>query len=846
MKKKILFSAVSLAVIALISAGVIFYESRYGYGNENENKKIEAADGADFEHSDYAGVDLKFIDGVRFAAEPGIYREGFVLFIEENDGAMRKYCENGERGETLIRYTTDGTVPAADSAEYDKNKGISIDKKTGTASGGASVNVIRAAAFDAKTGEMIGRAASGSYIYAESDDRFHCAVISLITDPDNFYGYENGIYVEGRLYDEWLEKPVNERYILPDANYVMRGKDWERPVHIEFFEPDGTTGFSQNAGIRIAGGLMRIAAQKSMKIFARAEYDPIKNNFEYDIFDGLRSNTGKPIDYFDSLMLRSASNDQAAALIRTPLVQTLAGHAGFDNAAYRAVSVFLNGEYFGMMALFEDNQDPGYYQHYYDIQKKEISMMNIRVSRSWNYNWELDNGPPEEYDNFMYMRDYIIKNDMSDPENYREASAMLDMENFAKYAAIQCYANNVDWPENNVRLWRRYTNGYDPKAVEYGYDGRWRFLLKDLDLTFGYNSDHASNPYPKATGDDGLGMRIGPMFAGVLKNEDFRTMYSNYICDLANAYFSPAEALAVLAGVELQCANEMQYHIPRWVNEYDYLGSPGAPDSLRTWNTHLRTIRKYIEARPQNIIARTRRFLKLEDDWTLSVKEPAHARVKINTVDLTRERYDNGLWRGQYFAFQGIPVSVACEPGWKIAGVEVTGGTLEDTDSPGEKILTLTGSAVLEISVVKDSGYTAEAKGVVINEIYNAPQGGDDWIELYNAGDKAVSLKNWCLSDDENKLFKWPIPGISLEPGEARIIYCTKQNQFDISGALHTNFKLKRGEIVYLFNSDNGEIVDSREVGDIKKRYSEGCFPDGERDNWIITARPTPGTKNRK
>ena len=832
MKKKILFAAVSFAVVALVAAGAVFYEARY------KESGMEAADPVD-----YTDIDLKFIDGVKFNSEPGIYRQEFALFLEPDAVAVHKYYEDGKMGEMLIYYATDGTIPTTKSKEYDRASGIIVGGDTGQAGGGTSVTVIRAAVFDEKTGEMIGRAASGSYICAD-DDRFHCAVISLITDPDNFYGYENGIYAEGKLYDEWLKKREDQRYILPDTNFYMRGTDWERPVHIELFEPDGTPGFSQNAGVRIAGGLMRIAPQKSMKIFARPRYDPVKNNFAYDIFNGLRSPAGKPIASFDSLMLRAGSNDQAAAVIHSPFAQMLAGHAGFDNTEYRAAAVFLNGEYFGMFSILEDNQSTGYYQRYYDIPKEEISMVNIRVSRSWDYSWQLDNGPFEEYDNFISMQDYIIKNDMSDPECYSEAAKMIDMENVAKYLAIECYAGNADWPVNNVRLWRRYTDGYNPEAKRYGYDGRWRFILKDFDMTFG---DPSSDPYQNATVNDGMGMRTGLMFKSVLKNEEFKTMYSNYLCDLANVYFAPKEALAILAEIELQCAAEMQYHIPRWVNEYDFLGSPGAPDSLRTWCAHLETIKNCIEERPEKIIARTRRFLKLETESALTVNKPSHALVKINTVDLTDERYnDDKEWTGKYYTGQGIPVAVICEPGWKIDKFEVTGGIFEDTDSPDKKILMLDYDAKLKITVVKDEEYTAPLQGVVINEIFNAPNGGEDWIELYNASDKTISLEKWCLSDNQNKLYKWPIPGISLEPGEAKAIYCTGKNQFDISGDLHTNFKLKRGETIYLFNSNNREIADSREAGDIKKRYSEGYFPDGSRDNWITMARPTPGTKNNE
>ena len=59
-------------------------------------------------------------------------------------------------------------------------------------------------------------------------------------------------------------------------------EDWEKPIHIEFYEPDGTLGFKQDAGVKIFGNYSRGWPQKSLAIFARSEYD--KKNIDYKIF----------------------------------------------------------------------------------------------------------------------------------------------------------------------------------------------------------------------------------------------------------------------------------------------------------------------------------------------------------------------------------------------------------------------------------------------------------------------------------------------------------------------------------------------------------------------------------
>ena len=95
-------------------------------------------------------------------------------------------------------------------------------------------------------------------------EKYDMPIISLVTDANHFFDYDNGIYVKGANHDTadpaWT------------GNYFQRGDLWEKPVHIEYFEKNGDLGFSQDAGMRIHGGKTRQGAQKSLKFYARDEY----------------------------------------------------------------------------------------------------------------------------------------------------------------------------------------------------------------------------------------------------------------------------------------------------------------------------------------------------------------------------------------------------------------------------------------------------------------------------------------------------------------------------------------------------------------------------------------------
>src|SRR5687768_5248561 len=63
-----------------------------------------------------------------------------------------------------------------------------------------------------------------------------------------------------------------------------------------------------------------------------------------------------------------------------------------------------------------------------------------------------------------------------------------------------------------------------------------------------------------------------------------------------------------------------------------------------------------------------------------------------------------------------------------------------------------------------------------------------DWIELYNSGPSAVSLKGWFLSDEPGNLAKWVFPDVSIGPREFLIVFASNKNRKIPGLPLHANF----------------------------------------------------------
>lgn len=114
-----------------------------------------------------------------------------------------------------------------------------------------------------------------------------------------------------------------------------------------------------------------------------------------------------------------------------------------------------------------------------------------------------------------------------------------------------------------------------------------------------------------------------------------------------------------------------------------------------------------------------------------------------------------------------------------------------------------------------------------------------DWIELYNAGDEAVSLKGMCLSDSKKNLEKYTFGDVEIPAHGYLVVFATGVEEV-VKGEIHTGFKLSAsGEKVVL--SYQGQILDSVSYDEQEKDVSMARV---DERNWKFTRLPTPGAEN--
>ena len=167
--------------------------------------------------------------------------------------------------------------------------------------------------------------------------------------------------------------------------------------------------------------------------------------------------------------------------------------------------------------------------------------------------------------------------------------------------------------------------------------------------------------------------------------------------------------------------------------------------------------------------------------------------------------------------------------------LEIFGGGVTTTQMTLSGITIPSGSAQLYINE-----FMASNSSIIADEFSEF----NDWIELYNPNNSAVSLAGYYISDDATNPLKYQIPTNSTATIPAfgfLLIWADNQSE---QGDLHTNFALgTNGEDLVLTAPDGQTLVDSYTFGIQTTDVSEGRSLDGA-STWTFFTTPTPNASN--
>jgi len=663
---------------------------------------------------------IAYSSPVIFSHPGGFYEADILIEISAQDSV------------TEIRYTLDGSDPSENSSLYSQPVPVSNTK------------VLRARSF--ALGFLPGKILTNTYLFNENTT---LPVISLSTDPDNMFNKETGIY----------------------ENYR---EDWERPVHIEFFETDGLQKINEDAGIKIGGNNTRGRVQKAFQINFRGKYGP--NIIEYQVFPDL------PVFEFNNLYLRAAGNDWDQAHFRDGFLQTLVRDLEFETQAYRPATIFLNGDYWGILNVRQR------YNLQYFISMFGADPNNIDV---------LEHAHPNDFisviegdlDAFNVLYDYIENNDFTNNSSYEFIQTKMEINSFLDWVISEIYFNNTDWPTNNVKMWRHKTE-----------DSKFRWILFDLDWSYGYQRTRIGpedeNTYKGNTLTWALGtdkMFTGTMLRQFLENEQFKIEFINRFADYLNTVFKPEHVQQLISSTQAHLEPEMPRHYDRFKN-----------DPISKWYDYITIVENFAQNRPFYIREHIRNYFGLTKTVQLNteIRQAKSGHIKLNHISIK-----DSTWQGVYFTDLPVKLTAISNIGYKFVGW--TGDVKSDS-------VTITKTLSEDISVIAnfeiDSTTTNQ---IVINEInYNSAVefNPDDWLELHNPTDKAVDISGWKLMDDSTA---FTIPPNTIIAPMGYWVLCQDLAQFSIlfqevsytMGDIGFGFN-NAGEVIWLYNNKN-VLVDS-------------------------------------
>lgn len=516
-----------------------------------------------------------YLSAPAFSVTSGFYELPFTVSIVDSNG-----------GSSSVRYTLDGSDPNDSSALY-----------SGTPLQISFTTVVRAKAFQA--GVLPSPVVSASYFMGVE----HATpVLSVITDNTNLFG-PSGIF------DNWWT-------------------DQKRAAYAEYFDSTYQLVFSQPAGMQVDGGAGGSRSQP-------------QHSFRLEMTNGVLG--GDPVDYalipdrpgrtrYSNIYLRNGSNQYLTLPYKDAAqVKMMCKETNNYYSAWRPVSVYLNGSYFGLYEMRE-KWDAEYFKTLENANPDSTSILSL----SFWYGSTL-RALQGSTDTFWNNYNSFAALNATDTSFWNDADRYFDMTYYQDYVIGQSWMGNVDWPGNNIKLYRSDKTNY-----------RWRFCIIDQELAMAPNGwtdcyvDHINYLLSQDPNNPFIGVWLKGM-----QNERFKNYFINRFADLMNTSYKYDRLAAIENNMFSRTVFEMQNEFERW-------GDPAnVPAQMSSFvNNHMVFMDQLSQRTAvvrDNIL--TNFTLPQQVDVTLDAMPSYAGKIHISTI--TPDDYP---WQGVYF--DGVPVKI--------------------------------------------------------------------------------------------------------------------------------------------------------------------------------------------
>jgi hypothetical protein len=391
--------------------------------------------------------------------------------------------------------------------------------------------------------------------------------------------------------------------------------------------------FDRKAAMRMDGGAGGSRTQPQHSFRLSFDQGALGSGIVNETLIPLRPERNK----YSDIYLRNGSN-QYLKLPYKDASQVYMMSQGTKNyfSGYRPATVYINGQYFGLYELREK-----FNKEYFEVHNDNPIKDSIEIlSLSYFYGSVLRalDGSTE---NFWNSYNQFL--DLSPTSNtyYDEADKFFDLKHYTDYIISESWMGNVDWPQNNIKIYRSDESNY-----------RWRFGLIDLELSMqpnGWTSctdNHIRYMLDQSTNNPYINIWLRS-----IQNPYYKNYFINRFADQLNTNYQTENLLSI----------EQQFYegmLPEMPKEYARWGDPNnIAGQMQEFTSNHQTFQSQLACR--NSVVRNNLIsefnLQKKVNVTLDVFPTNTGEIKINTI-----KSPSYPWTGIYF--DGVPITLTASP----------------------------------------------------------------------------------------------------------------------------------------------------------------------------------------
>lgn len=401
------------------------------------------------------------------------------------------------------------------------------------------------------------------------DQKHQLKVYSLRTSMGALIDPDTGLYTmgnaligsTGQITDRYER---NQRWWRYPGNYLYRGSEWERNGTLEIVG----SGVPRPIKWRINGNNTRGFPIKAIRIYYQ-DQKPGRSR----------------------IILRAAGNDYDRMYMRDAFQHNLCTDMLFDTMDAEPIVLYINGAYWGIHYI-RPRIDELEIARRYNLDKNDVTIFEDMV--------EYYRGNRREGPEFWAMIDSLEKLGNAPHHIVPFAEARIDINNFLQYMSAQMILGNKDWPYQNLKYWK-YT-GSDTQDSSAA-DGRWRFIMGDSDLAFGYEGPHMVefDMFRHVYKNNGA---IARLFKALMRSSELRDRFEMIMQAQLDGPLSSNTMVVELERMSDLIENEIELHIDRW----------GRPRNKESWEKALDVGYHYAMFRPGHVYTQLRHFMNWSSD----------------------------------------------------------------------------------------------------------------------------------------------------------------------------------------------------------------------------------------